>query len=414
MDTISLQLINQASARLQSVIKSTPLEFNERLSKKYNANIYFKREDLQVVRSFKIRGAYNLISSLNTEQRYKGVVCASAGNHAQGVALSCAILKVQGVIFMPSVTPKQKIAKVKKFGGEYIEVRLEGNTFDEASTLAQEYCQKNGMIFVHAFNDSITIAGQGTIGKEILEQKPDTDYVICAIGGGGLIGGIGSYVTQVNPNIKVIGCEPTGAASMNASFEANKVVKLDKMDTFCEAVAVQTVGSLSFKIAKNVVNKICVIPEGHVCTDMIDLYQIEGIIVEPAGALPVSCLEYLKNEIQGKTVVCVICGGNNDISRYPEVIERSLIWQGRKHYFILELNQKPGEIRKLVSEVLGANDDIVLFEYVKKNNKEKGVNLVGIELANKDDLQQLLIRLNASGIKYKEITSDDSIYSLLV
>lgn len=414
MNAISLQLINQASARLQSVIKSTPLEFNERLSKQYNANIYFKREDLQIVRSFKIRGAYNLISSLDTEQRYKGVVCASAGNHAQGVALSCALLKVKGVIFMPSVTPKQKIAKVRKFGGEYIEIKSEGNTFDEASKLAQEYCQKEGMIFVHAFNDAITIAGQGTIGKEILEQKPDTDYVICAIGGGGLIGGIGSYVTQVNPNIKVIGCEPTGAASMNAAFEAKKVVKLEKMDSFCEAVAIQSVGSLSFQVAKKVVNKICVIPEGHVCTDMIDLYQIEGIIVEPAGALPVSCLEYIKSEIQGKTVVCVICGGNNDISRYPEVIERSLIWQGRKHYFLLELNQKPGEIKKLVSEVLGLNDDIVLFEYVKKNNKEKGVNLVGIELANKDDLQQLLIKLDASGIKYKEITSDDSIYSLLI
>jgi len=270
------------------------------------------------------------------------------------------------------------------------------------------------MIFIPTFVHPLTIAGQRTIGKEILEQKPDVDYVICAIGGGGLISGISSYLKQINPHIKMIGCEPTGAASMNAAIEAKKIITLDKMDNFCEAVAIKTPGNLTFKIVQKLVNKIYIIPEGHICTDMISLYQNEGIIVEPAGALLVSCLEYIKDEIKGKNVVCVICGGNNDISRYPEVIERSLIWQGRKHYFLIDLNQKPGQIKKLVNEVLGPHDDIVHFEYIKKNNKERGVNLLGIELANSEDLKQLLSKLETSGIVYKKINSDDSIYKLLI
>jgi threonine dehydratase len=410
---VSLQEIYQATERLRGVAKNTPLQKNDRLSEKYNAEIYFKREDLQAVRSFKIRGAYNLISSLSDEEKSRGVVCASAGNHAQGVAFSCSNLGVNGVIFMPIVTPNQKINKVKVFGEGRVEIKLVGNTYDEASKAAKAYCEENKMVYVHPYNDPRTIAGQGTIALEISQElKPD--IMVVAIGGGGLISGVGSFFKQTKPDTKIIGVEPTGAASMYESFKKNEIVELKDVDTFCDGVAVKKTEDFVFGVAKEVVNEICVVEEGQVATDMIDLYQNEGIITEPAGALAVSALEKIKDQIIGKKVVCIICGGNNDISRYPEVIERSLVWRGLKHYFLIEFSQKPGQLRHFLDDVLGSEDDITRFEYVKKTNKEKGPAFVGVELSDKNNLQPLLERFSESGITFKQIQTTDLLYELLV
>jgi threonine dehydratase len=410
---VSLQEIYQATERLRGVAKNTPLQKNDRLSEKYNAEIYFKREDLQAVRSFKIRGAYNLISSLSDEEKSRGVVCASAGNHAQGVAFSCSNLGVNGVIFMPIVTPNQKINKVKVFGEGKVEIKLVGNNYDESSKAAKAYCEENKMVYVHPYNDPRTIAGQGTIALEISQElKPD--IMVVAIGGGGLISGVGSFFKQTKPDTKIIGVEPTGAASMYESFKKNEIVELKDVDTFCDGVAVKKTEDFVFGVAKEVVNEICVVEEGQVATDMIDLYQNEGIITEPAGALAVSALEKIKDQIIGKKVVCIICGGNNDISRYPEVIERSLVWRGLKHYFLIEFSQKPGQLRHFLDDVLGSEDDITRFEYVKKTNKEKGPAFVGVELSDKNNLQPLLERFSESGITFKQIQTTDLLYELLV
>ena len=410
---VSLQEIYQATERLRGVAKNTPLQKNDRLSEKYNAEIYFKREDLQAVRSFKIRGAYNLISSLSDEEKSRGVVCASAGNHAQGVAFSCSNLGVNGVIFMPIVTPNQKINKVKVFGEGKVEIKLVGNNYDESSKAAKAYCEENKMVYVHPYNDPRTIAGQGTIALEISQElKPD--IMVVAIGGGGLISGVGSFFKQTKPDTKIIGVEPTGAASMYESFKKNEIVELKDVDTFCDGVAVKKTEDFVFGVAKEVVDEICVVEEGQVATDMIDLYQNEGIITEPAGALAVSALEKIKDQIIGKKVVCIICGGNNDISRYPEVIERSLVWRGLKHYFLIEFSQKPGQLRHFLDDVLGSEDDITRFEYVKKTNKEKGPAFVGVELSDKNNLQPLLERFTASGITFKQIQTTDLLYELLV
>jgi threonine dehydratase len=411
--SISMQSINEASNRLEGVSVKTPLEFNQRLSDKYKAQIYLKREDLQPVRSFKIRGAYNLIASLSQEEKSQGVVCASAGNHAQGVAYSCSKLGIKGVIFMPVVTPNQKIDKVKKFGGEFVQVVLVGDTFDEAGQESKDYCQKNKMVYVHPFDDDRTIAGQGTVAKEIFEIITP-DLIVSCVGGGGLISGVASFAKEFSSQTLIYGVEPLGAAGMYESLKAGKLVTLDKIDTFVDGAAVRTVGQKTLEITQQKVEKVVVVPEGEVCFNMVELYQNEGIIAEPAGTLAVAGLDQLKDEIVGKKVVCIISGGNNDISRYPEIIERSLVWQGRKHYFIIEFTQKPGQLRKFVVDVLGPTDDISRFEYIKKTNKEKGAALVGIELADKSNLSTLLNRLEKSGLEYRKIETDDLIYQQLI
>lgn len=413
--SVTVKDIDEAAKRVKDVAMYTPLQYSKRLSKKYKANLYIKREDLQEVRSFKIRGAYNKMASLNKEQQKRGVVCASAGNHAQGVAFGCAALKIYGVIFMPVVTPNQKIEKVKHFGGKYVEIKLIGNTFDDASIASQVYAKENNMSYVHPFNDPLTIAGQGTVGKEIYEKlEGKIDYLIATIGGGGLISGISTYLKGKNKNIKCIGSEPEGAASMYEALKKGKVVTLEKIDTFVDGAAVKTAGDLTFKICKQNLEKVIRVPSGKDCSVMIELYQNEGIIAEPAGALAVAALDEIAHEIQGKTVVCVISGGNNDILRYPEIMEKSLVYQGRKHYFIIDFAQKPGQLKRLVNEALGPTDDIVRFEYIKKTNKEKGPALVGIELKDKKDLQPLLERMNEIELKYSKITNSDLLYDYLV
>lgn len=414
MNPLKTKDILAAKERLDGVVKKTPLEYSERLSKKYKAKIYLKREDLQPVRSYKIRGAYNLISSLDKDEQKRGVVCASAGNHGQGVAMSCRKLKIKGVVFMPETTPRQKVDKVQSFGDGYIKIVLTGKTYDESSKAALEYADKKKAVYVHPFDDYRTMAGQGTIGVEVLEELPDVEHVILPVGGGGLAGGMGTYIKGVHAETKLLAVEPEGAAGMMYSLGKGKVSELEKIDPFVDGAAVRKVGAKTFKIARTVLDDIVAVPEGQVCQTMIDLYQKDGIIAEPAGALAIAALEQYKDLIKGKEVVCVLSGGNNDISRYPEIVEKSLVYQGLKHYFIIEFFQKPGELMTFVTKALGPHDDIARFEYIKKTNKEKGPALVGIELSKKNDLKPLLTRITKLGIKYKLIAQDDELYGVVV
>ncbi len=412
---VTVQTIEQAAERLKYVVRHTPLELSKRLSEKYQATIYLKREDLQEVRSFKIRGAYNKIATLTDEERAHGVVCASAGNHAQGVAYGCSALQIQGTIFMPAITPKQKVQKVRTFGDGYVEVVLVGETFDDSYAEAEKFMHQHGRTFIHPFNDEAVIAGQGTVGKEIYEElKGSVDFVLSSVGGGGLASGCMIYLKEKNPNTHYIGVEPAGAAGMYESLKTNRVVTLHDIDTFVDGAAVRRIGELTFNIFRGYGAEVLTVPEGKVCTTMIELYQNEGIIAEPAGALPVSALDFAAYRLRGKTVVCVVSGGNNDILRYPEIMERSLRYEGLKHYFMLNFAQKPGQLRKFVEKVLGPDDDIVRFEYIKKTNAEQGPALVGIELGHREDYPAVLKRLDEFGFHYRVITDDDMIYKHLV
>jgi len=419
---VSKDMIEQAAENLKGIAKRTPLQFCKRLSDKYKANIYFKREDLQEVRSYKIRGAYNKMSSLSKQEKDIGVVCASAGNHAQGVAYSCTLLKIKGVIFMPVITPNQKIERVKHFGDGYVEIKLVGNDFEEASIASKKYCREKKAVYIHPFDDPYIIAGQGTIGKEIYEDlNGKVDIIMVVIGGGGLISGISTYIkdkdltaARQGKKIKIIGAEPNGAAGMFHSLKNNQVTPLQAVDNFVDGCAVKTVGNLTFDICKKNVDKIVKMPEGQVCATMIDLYQNEGIITEPAGAISIAALEEIKNDIKGKNIVCVISGSNNDLLRYPEILERSLVYQGKKCYFLIEFAQKPGQLKKFVNHVLTPRDDIVLFEYIKKNNKEKGPALVGVEFKDKDDLDPMLQKLHRYGFNFTMIDDKELLYSYLI
>ncbi|HSW47716.1 MAG TPA: threonine ammonia-lyase IlvA [Candidatus Saccharimonadales bacterium] len=415
MNKVTVQSIDEAAKTLEKVVKKTPLQFNKRLSDLYQANVYIKREDLQDVRSFKIRGAYNKIASLSSKQKEHGVVTASTGNHAQGVAYSCFLLKIKGTIFMPTVIPNQKIEKVKHFGGKFIEIKLVGNTFDDAVEASLDYCKEINANYVHPFDDPVTISGQGTTGKEIYEKLAgEVDVIISPIGGGGLISGISTYVKTKNKKIKVFGVEAEGAASMEQSLRTKKIVPLGIFDTFVDGAAVNKVGNYAFEICSTLVEKVCIAKVGKICSTMIDLYQQEGIIAEPAGALSISVLDDLKSEIIGKTVVCVLSGGNNDILRYPEIMEKSLVYKGLKHYFLVEFAQKPGQLKAFLNHALGPSDDIVLFEYIKKNSREKGPALIGIELTKKEDLTPLLDKMDKLQIRYTKIDSDDPLYGFVL
>jgi threonine dehydratase len=406
---------DEAAKRLDGIALRTPLQASKRLSREFGANVLIKREDMQEVRSFKVRGAYNKISSLSAEDRRRGVVCASAGNHAQGVAFACSELRIKSSIFMPAITPTQKIERVKQFGGEYVEIHLVGDSYDEASQAALKLCEERDAVFVHPFDDRLTIAGQATIGKEIFDDlQGELDAVFVAVGGGGLASGIGCYLKERRPEISVIGAEPAGSPSMQASLRADRVVTLEEIDTFVDGAAVKTVGQTTFELCRRCLDRVVVVPEGKVCATLIELYQNEGIIAEPAGALSVSALQEAADEIKGKTVVCVLSGGNNDILRYPEIMERSLVYQGRKHYFIVEFAQKPGQLRRFVDQALGPTDDIVRFEYIKKTNKERGAALIGIELKNSRDLEPLLQRIHDIQLNCRRLSSEELLYDYLI
>ncbi|KAA8784992.1 threonine ammonia-lyase IlvA [Paenibacillus amylolyticus] len=400
---------------LREVIVRTPLQRDAVLSAKYNCNVYLKREDLQVVRSFKIRGAYNMIRNLTPAEMEKGIVCASAGNHAQGVAFSCNALGIHGKIFMPSTTPNQKVKQVRRFGGNNVEVVLIGDTYDDAYAEAMRACDEQGMTFIHPFDSPKIIAGNGTVAMEIMESLDENaDYVFVTIGGGGLAAGVGTYMKTVSPETQIIGVEPLGAASMSEAMFRKQVVTLDDIDKFVDGAAVKRVGDLTYDICSNILDDIVKVPEGKACTTILELYNENAIVVEPAGSLAVAALEQYREQIAGKTVVCVISGGNNDIDRMQEIKERSLIYEGLKYYFMVNFPQRAGALREFLEEVLGPNDDIARFEYTKKHDKENGPALVGIELMYKEDYQPLIERMNRKGIAYTELNKNLNLFNMLI
>lgn len=386
--------IEQAYLRLKDVVTHTPVQENLLLSEKYEANIYFKREDLQVVRSYKIRGAYNKMSSVEPEELTNGVVCASAGNHAQGVAFSCRKLQVKGTIFMPTTTPKQKIAQVQNFGRQYVEIVLAGDTFDESYDAAVLYREEHNLLFIHPFDDEKVIEGQGTVGSEILRDAPcHIDYLFLPIGGGGLAAGVSTVFKALSPKTKIIGVEPQGAPAMLKSLQAGHNVTLGEINKFVDGAAVRRVGDKTFAICQENLDRVVTVHEGQICTTMLELYNRDAIVVEPAGALSIAVLGQFAEEIKGKNVVCILSGSNNDITRTEEMKERALLYQGLKHYFIIKFPQRAGALKEFVADVLGAEDDIVFFEYSKKTSREQGPAVVGIELKSPKDFEPLVKRM---------------------
>lgn len=403
-----------AAKRLQHVVTRTPLQLSHNLSKRYNCKIYLKREDLQVVRSYKIRGAYNMMVSLTDEQLQRGVVCASAGNHAQGFAYSCHKLGVKGVVFMPIITPKQKVDQTKMFGESNIEIRLIGDTFDDCAVAAKQFTKENEMTFIPPFEDYKIIEGQGTVAVEILEDLQNIDYLFVPVGGGGLASGTGLYFKSVSPQTKIIGLEPEGAPSMLEAFKAGKVVTLDKINRFVDGAAVKRTGNITFGICKEILSELHLVPEGKICTTILKLYNEDAIVVEPAGALSIACLDHFADQIKGKTIVCIVSGSNNDIDRMPEIKERSLQYEGLKHYFMIRFAQRPGALREFLNFVLGPSDDITRFEYMQKTNKETGPALVGIELQSRHDYDALIDKMKEYKIDYAELNKDDILFGYLV
>ena len=407
--------IQKASGTLAEILDPTPFQRNNNLSDIYEANVFLKREDLQMVRSYKIRGAYNKIRSLAPEVLKYGIVCASAGNHAQGVAFSCNKLQIMGSIYMPVTTPKQKIEQVRMFGKEYIDIVLTGDTFDAANSAAIDYAKKSGKTFIPPFDDEKIIEGQGTIGYEILSQsKQPLDYIFVPIGGGGLASGLGSYIRQMSPSTKIIGVEPAGAPCMKTAIEKGEVVELEHIDKFIDGAAVKKAGQKTYDICKEVLDDIITVPEGAVCTTIIQLYNKSAIVVEPAGALAIAALRFYADEIKGKNVACIVSGSNNDITRMEEIREKSLIYEGLKHYFIVSFPQKSGAVLSFIRDIVGPTDDLVYIQYIRKTNKEEGPALIGIEVAAKEDFKALMRRMDAHHINYEYINENNKLFEILI
>jgi threonine dehydratase len=408
------EIIN-AKNTLEGVAVYTPLTRNTNLSKEFGSEIFLKREDFQVVRSYKIRGAFNKIKSLNVTERAGGVVCASAGNHAQGVAYSCSLLNSKAKIYMPGNTPKQKVKQVKLFGKTNIEIILEGETYDDAYKLAQKDALDNNLTFIHPFDDYKVIAGQGTIGLEILEAiNMPVDYIFVPIGGGGLASGIVTVFSKLSPNTKIIGVEPAGAASMKLSIEKGINTTLQSIDRFVDGAAVQRVGDLAFKICKKGLSDIIAVPEGKVCSTMLRLYNEEAMVVEPAGALTIAALDLYSEKIKGKVVVCIISGSNNDIMRMEEVKERSLFYEGLIHYFMILFQQKSGFLKEFVSNVLSEEDDITYFRFSQMSNRERGSAIVGIQLENKENFKEIERKLKERKFQYTYLNDNAELYNQLL
>ncbi len=407
--------IDAAARRIGDVIHSTALHPSERLSERTGATILLKREDQQAVRSYKIRGAYNLMCQLTDDERRSGVVTASAGNHAQGVAFACRSLEINGRIYVPSNTPKQKRDRILVRGGSWVELVVTGSNFDAAQTAAWADAERTGATMVPPFNHPETMAGQGTIAAEILAQLDEApDVIVVPVGGGGLVGGLATYLAEHAPDCKIVAVEPAGAPSLTVAQKAGEPVTLDSVDTFVDGAAVARIGNFPFGVISANSDRIQVltVDEGAVCTEMLELYQNEGIIAEPAGALAVTALEKLDIE-PGGTIVCIVSGGNNDISRYSEIIERSLVHRGLKHYFLVNFPQEPGQLRRFLDEVLGPEDDITLFEYLKRNNREYGAALVGVELGSATGLPSLLERMDESRIQCERLMPGTAAYEYL-
>ncbi|WP_158729653.1 MULTISPECIES: threonine ammonia-lyase IlvA [unclassified Flavobacterium] len=409
------QSIQQAQQELVNVVPVTPLTENFNVSEEFGATILLKREDLQVVRSYKIRGAYNKIKSLTESEKTNGIVCASAGNHAQGVAYSCHLLQIQGKIYMPKTTPNQKVKQVQLFGKKWIEIVLTGDTFDDAYAKAVADAKNNQKAFIHPFDDEKVIAGQGTVGLEILEQyQQPIDYVFVPIGGGGLASGLSTVFKHLSPNTKIIGVEPQGAPSMKTSIANQANTPLETIDKFVDGAAVKQVGNQTFAICQKNLDDIILVPEGKVCTTILRLYNEEAMVVEPAGALTIAALDFYKEEIKGKTVVCVVSGSNNDIERTAEIKERSLLYEGLIHYFMIQFPQRPGALKEFVNAILGPDDDITYFQFAKKNSREVGSVVVGLEVKNPNDVLAIKDNMNKMGFEYQYLNEKQDLFTQLI
>ena len=414
-DTNVFQLdFSGAYARLKDVVKKTPLIYNHNLSRKYGCDLYLKREDLQIVRSYKLRGAYNMMSLLPSNELAKGVVCASAGNHAQGFAYSCKKLNVQGVVFMPIITPNQKVSQTKMFGEGFVEVKLVGDTFDDCAVAAKKYTEEHGLTFIPPFDNIRIIEGQSTVGIEILEEQQNIDFLFLPVGGGGLSAGVGAYFKTFAPQTKIIGVEPEGAPSMLTAIKAGQPVKLDNIDSFVDGAAVKRVGDATFEICKQVIDDMHLIPEGKICSTILKLYNEEAIVVEPAGAISVAALDDYADQIKGKKIVCIVSGSNNDIERMQEIKERSLQFEGLKHYFLIRFAQRPGALKEFVNQVLGPTDNITRFEYMQKNKKDSAPALVVVELQSPENYQVLIDNLKRYNINYTALNKNDNVFAYLV
>ncbi|MGI9541553.1 MAG: threonine ammonia-lyase IlvA [Flavobacteriaceae bacterium] len=411
----SLEGVQLAASRLNSVIRKTPWEFNKRLSELTGASIFFKREDLQQVRSFKIRGAYNKISSLSEGERKRGIVCASAGNHAQGFAFSCKKMQIQGIVYMPATTPQQKVSQVRMFGGEYIQVVLTGDNFDTCQKYALKFAKKENKTFIHPFDDTKVIEGQATIALEILEHSSGPlDYIFVPVGGGGLISGIVTVIKLLSSNTKIIGVEPKGASSMKKSLNEGERVVLKKIDNFVDGAAVSQVGKIPFEICKTQLDEIITVDEGKICQTILDLYNNEGIIAEPAGALAISGLEVMESNFKGKRIAVILCGGNNDILRMPEISERALLYASLKHYFLIDFPQRAGAMKEFVTEILGPNDDITHFEFSKKSYRTNAPAVVGIQLKKAEDFSLLVERMKIHNFKFDYLNEKQNLFQFLI
>lgn len=406
--------VDTAYEVLKPIVLKTPLQFHRKLSEKYSCEVYLKREDLQIVRSYKIRGAYNLIQSLDELQRACGVVCASAGNHAQGVAFSCKLLNIKGVIYMPAITPKQKINQVRMFGGDAIEIVLIGDTFDDCQAHALLYTETHNRVFIPPFDHLKIIEGQGTVGKEIVEELSAIDYVVVPVGGGGLCAGVGSYFKTYSPQTKIIGVEPLGAPSMKEALAAGHPVVLPNIQRFVDGASVKKVGELTFQFCQEFLTDMLLVPEGKVSSTILQLYNEDAIVAEPAGALSIAALDQYAEQLKGKKVVCIVSGGNNDIDRMQEIKERSLLYEGLKHYFILRFAQRPGALKEFVNHILAPTDDIVRFEFIQKHNKENGPALLGIEVKSKEDFDSLIARMTSHQLNFTLINQDENLFEYLI
>ena len=411
----TLKAIEAAAVNLKGVASVTPLTRNTRFSKDFKSNISFKREDLQVVRSYKIRGAYNKMSSLSALEIENGIVCASAGNHAQGVALSCKLLNIKGTIYMPAPTPNQKIEQVKMFGEDAVDIVLVGDTFDDAYAAAKIECERLSKTFIHPFNDEKVIEGQATMGLEILNQTNEPiDFLFVPVGGGGLASGISTLFKNVSSHTKVIGVEPEGAPSMSTSIRNKINTELKHIENFVDGAAVRKVGDINFAICKENLDAMITVPEGKICQTILELYNKEAIVVEPAGAMSIAALDFYVEEIKGKNVVCVVSGSNNDITRTPEIKERALIHANLKHYFIVKFPQRAGALREFVVEILGPNDDITHFEYTKKANRDNDVAVVGVELKSINDLDPLITKMKLHNFYGDYLNNKPDLFQFLV
>jgi threonine dehydratase len=412
---VMLDKVEKAANNLKGVIYKTPLMKNLWLSQTYGAEVYLKREDLQIVRSYKIRGAYHKMSTLSKVESDREVVCSSAGNHAQGVAYACQLLGVKGYIFMPAQTPAQKVNKVRLFGKEWVEVVLTGATYDDTFKAAKDFCDERGSTFIPPFDDLAVVEGQATVGLEIFKDADFAiDYLFMPIGGGGLASGVSSVFKQLSPGTKLIGVQPLGAPSMYNSIKANERQTLQSIDSFVDGAAVKCPGQLTFEICRELLDDVVLVPEGQVCEDILKMYNEEGVVLEPAGTLTISALKSYAQEIEGKNVVCVISGSNNDITRMEDIKERALRHQGLKHYFMVTFNQQPGALRTFVNRVLHPQDDIIHFQYIKKNNKEKGPVFIGVEVKQPQDVETIKARMQEESFGYEYLNGKQDFLNLFV